>query len=135
MGLFQIKISLSLLLLLQLLYCFLGIGFNGVSYLRTRFGARQLSSNPPIVGAIFLLIYGMFLVAGYNDYYQAYRVLMVLALFFFGYFGIIRHFILYARTPESYSSKLSWFVAISINLFGFLLNLIAAAGRFTAVIK
>ena len=45
MGLFQIKISLSLLLLLQLLYCFLGIGFNGVSYLRTRFGGQDIISE------------------------------------------------------------------------------------------
>ena len=36
MDLIKIAIPLSLLLLLQLLYCILGIGFNGVSYLRTQ---------------------------------------------------------------------------------------------------
>ena len=128
-----VDISLSWLLSLQLLYGLLGIGFNGASYLRTLFGSRQLTSTSPIAGSMLLMIYGTFLVAGYKDYYFAYRILMVLALIFFGYFGIVRHFYKYSRTPELYASKLSCYTAIAINLYGFLLNLMAAAGRFTVV--
>ena len=135
MNLITLKFSLSLLLSLQLLYCLLGVGFNIASYLRTLFGNRQLTSNSPIVGSMILMIYGTFLVAGYKEYYLVYQMLMVLALFFFGYFGIVRHFTQYSRSPELYASKLSCWLAIAINIYGLLLNLLAAAGRFTVIVN
>ena len=135
MDVLQLKIALPLLLLLQLLFLLLGIAYNAASILQTRSGERPLTPNSPVAGGLGLLIYGLCLTAGFNGSYLLYRGLMALFLFLIGYVGIIRHCIGYARTPELYTSGLSWFVAVAINLFGTLLNLLAATGRFTTVMN
>ena len=131
MDVLQLKIALPLLLLLQLLFLLLGIAYNAASILQTRSGGRPLTPNSPEGGILALLIYGICLTTGFNGSHLLYRGLMALFLFLIGYVGIIRHCIGYARTPELYTSGLTWFGAVAINLFGILLNLLAATGRFT----
>ncbi len=124
------KVAISSLLKLQLLYCILGVGYNVVSYIMAATSGRQLSSTSPAVGAAFMSFYGLCLITGYKGLNKAYRLLMVFFLVFTGYGGIIKHFIVYAQQPDAYSSQMAWASAIGINIFGFLLNLLAAAGRY-----
>ncbi|MBW1644497.1 MAG: hypothetical protein JRJ76_16845 [Deltaproteobacteria bacterium] len=130
MNILQKKIMLSTLLKLQLFYCFLGIGYNIVSYILAMSGGRQLSSTSPVIGTIFMSVYGLCLMAGYKGFYKTYRLLMLFFLVSSGYGGVIKHFIVYSQQPEAYASFSAWISAIGINFFGFLLNLMAVAGRF-----
>lgn len=130
MSIWRKKIALSTLLKLQLLYCFLGIAYNVVSYYLLKSGSPPLSSNSPITGGMGMLAFGLCLISAQKGFYKTYRLLMILFLIVFGYAGIVKHFIVYAQQPEAYASYSAWLVAIGSNSFGFLLNLAAAAGRF-----
>ncbi len=127
--LFQ-KIAFSSLLKLQLLYFVLGLGYNVISYIKAATGGKPLASTSPVTGAIFMVVYALILLAGYNGFHRVYRGLLVLILISGGYSGIIKHFIVYAQQPDAYSSQLAWIVAITINIFGAVLNLLAVAGLF-----
>jgi hypothetical protein len=130
MGLLKNKMTISSLLKLQLLYCVFGVGYNIVSYVLAATGSQPLSSTSPMVGAAFMTFYGLCLLTGYKGLYKTYRILMVFFLFAIGYNGIIKHFIVYSQQPGAYSSQLAWATAIGSNAFGFILNLLAVAGRF-----
>lgn len=56
MEMWKQKIAISKLLKLQLLYCFMGVGYNVVSYLTVMFGGQQLSATSPITG-VFLWLF------------------------------------------------------------------------------
>lgn len=124
------RITISVLLRLQVVYCALGIGYNVISYIRMVGGGKALASTNPVTGAVFMLVYGLCLLPGYRGLYRFYRVLMALFVLFTGYGGIIKHFIVHAQHPQAYSSQLAWALAIGINVFGTLLNLMAVAGWF-----
>ncbi len=130
MSIWQKKIGVSTLLKFQLFYCFLGVIYNVVSYISVISGGRQLSSGSPVVGGLFMSFYGLCLVTGYKGFIKTYRLLMIFFLVAIGYGGIVKHFIVYSSQPEAYASFTAWISAIGINLFGFLLNLLAAAGKF-----
>lgn len=130
MSILASRLVITSLLQLQLLYCALGIGYNLVSYVIAAKGGRQLSSTSPLFGAGFMLFYGLCLLTGYLQFYLPYRVLMALFLVSIGYSGVIKHFIVYGQQPDAYSSRLAWAVAIGINVYGLILNMLAAAGRF-----
>ncbi len=124
------KMALSTLLKLQLIYCIFGIGYNIVSYYLLMSGGRPLSSNSPIIGGLAMFAYGFCLISAQKGFYKIYRLLMVLFLVIFGYAGLAKHFVIYAQQPEAYASFSAWLIAIVNNLFGFLLNFVAAANRF-----
>ena len=131
MEILQIKITLSYLLLLQLAFCILGIGFNAVSYFLVRSCNGSLTPNPPVAGLMVLSIYGISLIVGFCEFYTIYRSAMAIFLVLIGYFGVLRHITKYIRSPELYKSLLFWLGAVRINSFGTLLNFMAATGRFT----
>jgi len=58
MNILTEKVVISSLLKLQLFYCALGVGYNVVSYVKAATGGQPLSSTSPIIGAVFMLIYG-----------------------------------------------------------------------------
>ena len=126
----QKKMAISSLLKLQLLYGIIAVGYNGVSYVLAATGSQPLSSTSPAVGAAFMIFYGLCLLTGYKGLYKTYRILMALFLLSIGYSGIIKHFLIYTQQPDAYSSQLAWAFAIGINIFGFILNFLAAAGLF-----
>lgn len=70
------------------------------------------------------------MIPGYTGYLKTYRLLMFFFLVASGYGGIVKHFIIYTQDPTIYASFLAWISAIGINVFGFLLNLLAVAGKF-----
>lgn len=121
---------LKRLLTLQLVYLILGIGYNAVSYVAVLMGRPRFSATDPITGAVSMAVYGLFLVPGALRWLKTYRVLMLVALLVFGYGGVVKHILNLISDPSLYSSIWAWGAAVGINLFGVILNLIAAAGWF-----
>jgi hypothetical protein len=121
---------LKRLLFLQFIYLAHGIGYNVVSYVSHAAGKSHLSATDPVTGAIVMSIYGLCLIPGVLRYIKTYRVLMLVAIVVFGYGGVVKHIINLINDPSLYSSIFAWFSAVGINVFGLVLNIIAAGGWF-----
>lgn len=121
--------KLILLLKLQVLYLALGLGYNLISLIFYYSVGKALSDTSPLLGAVSLLIYGLFLLVGFLGKQQAYRLLMLVALMVLGYGGVVSHILNYSNL-ELYYSAAAWLSAILINLYGAVLNLLAVTGRF-----
>jgi hypothetical protein len=122
------------LLLLQVIYCLLGLGYNLVSYILISKGAPPLSATAPLVGAVSMLVYGICLAPGFLGAHRVYRVLMAAAIIVYGYGGVIKH--LLNMTQEGlaqYHSLAAWAFAMGINVFGLILNILAVAGKFRRI--
>ena len=122
--------TLKKLLRLQLLYYFLGIAFNAVSYYLINNGGQALTPNEPIAGSIAMTLYASFLLPGFLKKITVYRILMVLAVLLLGYGGVLNHLNFMRDTPELYHSVAAGVIGVSINIFGLILNVMGAAGKF-----
>jgi multisubunit Na+/H+ antiporter MnhB subunit len=122
--------SLSTLLRLQVIYFILGILYNGVSLFLMSQGQPGLAPTQPVMGTISMIIYALFLIPGYLRKITLYRILMGVAIIVIGYGGVVTHIINIFTQPQLYSSIISWALAVGINLFGLVLNIIAVSGKF-----
>ena len=118
------------LLKLQLLYTLLGIGFNIISLIIINQGGSSLTPNDPKAGLVVMGTYGLLLLFGYFKKYNLYRILMFLALILLGYGGVLNHLIQSPIYGEGYHSFGVGLLGTGINVFGFILNLIAVLGKF-----
>ncbi len=129
-------ITLGHLLMLQVAYCLLGIGYNVLSLILTATGGSPLSATRPITGMLVMLVYGGCLAVGALRYVRIYRVLMALSILVFGYGGVIVHIMNFASGRTFlYSSIVAWSAAVAINVYGLVLNFIGALGLFSDVKK
>ncbi len=124
------KPTLSKLLKMQLLYCFSGLAYNVVSYMVVLNGGQQLSTTDPVKGALAMSVYGLFLHAATFGYMKTYRLLMLASIVIFSWGGVIIHVFNYIEDPTLYYSLPLWLLAMGINVFGLVLNVIAATGLF-----
>jgi len=122
--------KLKKLLKFQVLYFALGMFFNAVSIICVSQGFTQLTPTDPYIGCVVMSIYVSFLIPGWYKRISIYRVLMGLSVVLLGYGGVIQHFSNIQKTPELYSSLTAGLIGASINVFGLILNLIAAFGKF-----
>ena len=122
--------QLSQLLRLQLFYALLGVLFNILSWQFMMNGNRPLTPTIPLVGIIVMMIYSLCILPGYFNKLRLYRGLMLVSIILLSYGGIIKHFIGLNQTPELYYSYLSGIIGVLINIFGFVLNLLAVLGKF-----
>ncbi|RPI94245.1 MAG: hypothetical protein EHM32_07040 [Spirochaetales bacterium] len=122
--------KLKTLLLLQIAYAVMGVGYNVLSYLSVASGGQPFSATAPLTGGLSLALYALCLVPGFAGYTGIYRVLMALSIVVFGYGGIIKHLLNYPDGLGVYSSMTAYVLAIGINVFGLVLNVIAVSGRF-----
>jgi len=122
--------KLRTLVLLQSVYCLLGITYNGVSQYLVTMGGRPLTPTPPVLGITVMMVYGLFLIPGYRRAVITYRTLMGIAVIVLGYGGVVTHIINVLSIPAFYRSLAAWAVAVVINLFGLALNVIAVSGKF-----
>ncbi|MGE0056330.1 MAG: hypothetical protein AB7S74_19210 [Hyphomicrobium sp.] len=122
-------ISLNRLLILQMVYCFLGIMYNVGSLLAQRSGLPAWASTDAVMGMAGMALYGLFLSAGLMKSLTLYRVLMGASVVLLGYGGVTKH-LLNIGHLELYQSVWTWAGAIAINGFGVVLNLLAAFGWF-----
>ncbi len=124
--------KLKKLLLLQLIYMILGIAYNLASYALLTSTGIPLAPTIPLIGAMVMLGYGLCLLPGVFRFITLYRILMFAAIFALGYGGVYKHVLnLFGNLPLYYSVW-AWAGALGINLFGVILNISAAAGRFGA---
>lgn len=121
---------LRTLLILQTAYCLLGLTYNGVSYCISAMGMQSLTPTSPVLGVIVMMIHGIFLLPGYRRAVMPYRIVMGISVIVLGYGGVVTHILNIFAQPALYSSLAAWAVAVIINLFGLVLNLIAVSGKF-----
>jgi hypothetical protein len=125
--------TLSTLLILQAVYCALGIGYNALSLALAKSGGHPLSATDPVKGMIVMLVYGACLIPAVLNYITIYRVLMALAVITLGFGGVVTHIVnLSSGRMFLYDSIVAWGVAVAINLFGLVLNVMAVLGLFRA---
>jgi len=117
--------SLHPLLPLQALYALCGFAYNAYSYYRIFRGRAALTSTQPAVGMGIMAAYALALLTGIYGPLWAYRCLMALALIVLGYGGVLKHLRPRCSTSLSYQSISAWRLAISINLYGLLVNLLS----------
>ena len=122
--------KLTTLLRLQVIYFVLGMLYNGLSLYLTSTGKPALAPTQPVLGAISMIVYALFLIPGFLRKITLYRVLMVVAILVMGYGGVVTHIINIFTQPQVYSSIIGWAAAVGINLFGLVLNIIAFSGKF-----
>jgi len=79
---------------------------------------------------MFMTLYALFLVPGFLKKITLYRVLMGLAVVLMGYGGVFQHIGKIMHTPELYCCTAAMVIGPGINVFGLILNLMAAFGRF-----
>jgi len=122
--------KLTTLLRLQVIYVVLGMLYNVVSMYLLAQGKPALAPTQPVLGAISMITYALFLIPGYLRNITLYRILMGVAIVVMGYGGVVTHIINIFIQPQVYSSIVSWAAAVGINLFGLVLNIIAISGKF-----
>ena len=122
--------KLDVLLKLQFFYLLTGVVFNLLSYFMTHQIGQGLTPTDPIIGSLILGVYGLFLVAGVRRRLVTYRILMIIAIVLFGYGGIYLHFANWVQSPQLYHSLFAMVCAVTINVFGLVLNFYAALRMF-----
>ena len=122
--------QLKNLLQLQLLYYGLGMLFNFGSMWSIHNGDQQWTPNDPIPASMFMTLYALFLLPGFFKKITLYRVLMGVAVVLMGYGGVVKHLSLIQETPELYCCTAAMIVGPGINVFGLILNLMGAFGKF-----
>ena len=122
--------KLKSLLICQIVYCLLGVGYNVVSWFEVAAGRPRLSTTDPFTGGLSMTVFGLFLIPGFMRKLTIYRVLMAVSIIVYGYGGIYKHIVNFFNDLSVYQSFLAWALAIGINIFGLVLNLIAVSGKF-----
>lgn len=124
-------IDLKRLIKLQALFAALSLGYLIAS------AARQLITGEPLSAAalgpsiLLFLIYSAALSLPRFGKVGWYRLSMVLALVPFGIGGVILNISRYLDSGlAEYSSFAAWAIAVSFNLYGTILNIIATLGLF-----
>ena len=117
--------NINKILQLQLIYCFLAICYNLVSFFLKIHGGETLTPTSPLLGTVAMIIYASFLLAGYYKKMKLYIALMICSIIVFVYSGIIKHIVNYYEDPDLYASLLSAINAVLINSFGLVINSIA----------
>ncbi len=77
-----------------------------------------------------MLIYALCLLAGVYRKITAYRLAMAFFVVVLGYGGVVKHLLNYPDGLSLYYSITAYVIAIGINVYGLVLNVIAASGRF-----
>ena len=124
--------TLKKLLILQVIYAVLGVGYNVVSCLIVSGGGEALSATVPVVGGAYMLGYGVCLTPGFFKKIVPYRILMGAAVLVFGYGGVVKHILNAAGGHmDLYSSQAAFVLAVGINVFGLIWNIWAVSGKFS----
>ena len=121
--------NLKTLVRLQLCYAIAGLVYNVVSIVLVQQGSAALSPTSPVAGIVALVLYAISLLTCRAHSLVPYRVLMGPWLVVFGYGGVLKH-LLNASSMDDYYSPAAWTMAIGINAFGLILNIMGAFGLF-----
>ncbi len=123
--------KLATLLKFQFMFFLMAIGYLIMSYVSISKGEAPLSPADPLISGSFLLLYGLFLVTAMFKMDLLYRILMAISVLGFGYGGVIFNILNYIQNGiEGYSSFMAWFIAVAINSYGLVFNLLAMMGKY-----
>lgn len=120
------------LVILQLVWIALGVGFNLVSHARTKQGMAPLMKTPPLAGIVVLSVFVPIILFGLTGWLVSYLALNFLMAVFISYTSIFRHLkaLFSERGPQGYSSVTALLIGAGINLFGVGVTMVACINAF-----
>ena len=122
---------LKLLIRLQASFALASVLYLVASGLRAQIGDGPLSVAPVLFSILLFTLYSASLLLPSSGRIGWYRVAMAPAILAFGGGGVVGNVVHYAQTGlEDYAGMGAFVVAVSINFYGTILNIIAAAGWF-----
>ncbi len=101
-----------------LVHCYFlaALAYNVASQVLHDMAGRKLAPTDPVFGILFIsLVYLVYLLKPYLPLYP-FTLLILVFLAMILRFGVIQHLLNYS--PHTYHSRLSWSLAILINVFG-----------------
>jgi hypothetical protein len=124
-------IKLSRLLSLQVSFAFMAVTYLLLSAYQLQVTGRALSAAPALPAISLFVVYCGSLWLPRMGMIKGYRLAMVVAIILFGGMGVIGNILRYLDSGlEQYSTFLAFIIAIAINGYGTVLNIIAALGLF-----
>lgn len=97
-------------------YFLAALAYNVASQVLNDMAGRKLAPTDPVFGILFIsLVYLVYLLKPYLPLYP-FTLLILVLLAMILRFGVIQHLLNYS--PHTYHSRLSWSLAILINVFG-----------------
>lgn len=124
-------IKLQLLIYLQYAFAVLSVSYLFASLWRLHATGEALSAAAIWPSILMFVAYSACLTLPYFGKIGWYRFSMVFALILFGAGGVIGNISRYLNSGlEHYASVPAWAIAVGINLFGTILNIIALLGLF-----
>jgi len=121
--------KLATLLKYQFIFFMMAIIYLILSYINILNDEPSLSPANPLASGALLCLYASFLLT--SHYEKLYRILMFASVVGFGYGGVIYNLVsFYQHGTDGFSSSTSFFIAVTINLYGTFFNVIATSGRY-----
>jgi hypothetical protein len=127
---------LTTLLVLQGVYAAMSLAFLFASGWSVWTTGEPLSAAPVIPSIVMFLVYSGCLLLPRFGKIRWYRVAMAIAIVPFGIGGVLMNILNYAQHGlRDYSSFAIWLIAVGINSYGTIWNIVAALGMFERVNK
>ena len=124
-------IKLSTLLFLQLSYALIAVGYLLLSTYRLQVTGQALSAAPILPAIIMFVPYCGLLLLPRVGMIKGYRFAMVVASVLMGGGGVVGNIMRYMDSGlEHYATFSAFVIAVAINSYGTVLNIIAALGLF-----
>ena len=124
-------IKLSKLLFLQLSFALIAVGYLLLSAYQLQVTGQALSAAPILPSITIFVFYSGCLLLPRIGMIKSYRFTMVVAIVVCGGGGVIGNIMRYMDSGlEQYSTFLAFVIAVAINSYGTVLNIIAALGLF-----
>ncbi len=122
--------KLKTLLLLQLFYFCLGMGFNVLNYFHLQGGGDPFSPTPPFVGGAVMTVYLLSLCAGYFRYIKIYRGLTAVFVLVLGVYPVVNNLMNFSQIGIAYLSLTTYLAGTGMNAFGLVLNTLSSLKKF-----
>jgi hypothetical protein len=124
-------IKLSRLLALQVSFAIIAVGYLLLSAYQLQVTGQALSAAPALPAISLFVVYCSSLWLPRLGMIKGYRLVMLVAIVVFGGMGVIGNILRYLGSGlEQYSTLLAFIIAVAINGYGTVLNIIAALGLF-----
>ena len=123
------SLTLNRLVLLQIIYCAMGLLYNVASLMDLRNGDAAWAPTDAVFGVVGMTTYLLFVATAMLEHKVVYRLLMAIAVVLLGYNGVLKHLFNFGDL-HLYHSVWTWISAILVNSSGTLLALVGACGLF-----
>jgi len=124
-----VSLTLNRLVLLQIIYCVMGLLYNVASLIDLRSGDSAWAPTDAVFGIFGMTTYLLFVATAMLEHKVVYRLLMAIAVVLVGYNGVLKH-LFNLGDLHLYQSVWTWISAILVNSSGAVLALVGACGLF-----